>query len=68
MKSAHWSRWMRERGIRQPHLLAQLGDSAAQRFLQLFEDAWQAPDAPRLPRPLCWTALKKGESPPPLKR
>lgn len=54
------ARWMRERGIRQPHLLAQLGDSSAQRFLQLFEDAWQTPEATRLPLHLLDSTQKGG--------
>lgn len=52
--------WMRERGIRQPHLLAQSGDSAASRFLQLFEDAWQQADVARLPRHLLDSTQKGG--------
>jgi outer membrane PBP1 activator LpoA protein len=53
-------RWMRDRGIQQPHLLAQSGDSAASRFLHLFETAWQPSSTLPLPRHILDSRPKGG--------
>lgn len=53
------ARWMRERGIHQPHVLSQAGDTNASRFVRLFEEVWQPADG-KLPHHLLDGSQKGG--------